>query len=200
MSLTGERHDLWPTPVLMRRVQAPAGYNTQLKDLILARQARAAGVAAGVVDADKTRSDLLRWEDPLIDVLRGWILDVAGSMNAQVGAGRNAVGEDVDMVAEAWAVAYHEWGYHNLHSHHDSAWSGVYYVHTGQIVEGSGHIEFLDPRPAACAREARRNPLHAIPPEPGMLLAFPSWLQHWVTPYEGDSHRICVAFNIGFER
>ena len=29
---------------------------------------------------------------------------------------------------------------------------------------------------------------------------FPSWLQHWVTPYLGDSVRICVAFNIGFER
>lgn len=200
MKLTGERHDLWPTPILTCQVAPPDGYNDQLRTLILSRQTEEEGVKAGVVDANKTRSDLLRWDDPLIKLLREWIFDVADAMNSHVGAGRNTIGAEVGMIAEAWAVTYNEWGYHHLHNHHDSAWSGVYYVHTGQIVEGSGRIEFLDPRPAACAREPRRNPLHAVAPQPGMLLAFPSWLQHWVTPYEGDSERVCIAFNIGFER
>jgi hypothetical protein len=200
MSLTGQWQNLWTTPILVRHVPAPPSYNDQLKDLILQRHAQTSGIAAGVVDADKTRSDLLRWNDPLIDPLREWISEAAETMNATVAAGRTSNGAEVPMHAEAWAVIYHEWGYHNLHSHHDASWSGVYYVHTGRIVEGSGNIELLDPRPAANAREPHRSPLMAIPPEPGMLLAFPAWLQHWVTPYDGDTMRICVAFNIGFER
>jgi len=69
-------------------------------------------------------------------------------LNRYVGAGRNSRGENVEMIAEAWAVVYRDWGYHMLHSHHDSAWSGVYYVHTGQMAPDAGLIEFLDPRPA----------------------------------------------------
>lgn len=121
-------------------------------------------------------------------------------MNTNAVAGTDSRGRQVPMIAEAWAVVYREWGYHNMHSHHDSAWSGVYYVHTGNITPGSGNIEFLDPRPAANASQPARSPLMAFPPEPGLMLMFPSWLQHWVTPYAGDSTRICVAFNIGFER
>ncbi|MFJ2087543.1 TIGR02466 family protein [Micromonospora chokoriensis] len=200
MELIGEAHTMWHTPVLARRVPVPDGYNPQLRELILDRQRRQEGTTAGVVDADKTQSDLLRWDDPLTDTLKTWIAEAVTTLNGHVRAGQDASGADVDMVAEAWAVVYREWGYHNLHSHHDSAWSGVYYVHTGQIVDGSGQIEFLDPRPAACAREPWRPPLHSLAPEPGLLLAFPSWLQHWVTPYEGDSNRVCVAFNAGFKR
>jgi Putative 2OG-Fe(II) oxygenase len=65
---------------------------------------------------------------------------------------------------------------------------------------GSGLIELVDPRPVAAAAGQSRSPLLPIAPEPGLLLAFPSWVQHWVTPYEGDDRRICVAFNVGFAR
>jgi len=199
--LTGEMHALWPTPVLRYRVPADPGYNDALRDVILRRQADPGGTMIGVVDGDKTRSDLLRWpQHEVIDPLRSWIIDAAEAMNMNATAGINSRGEQVDMIAEAWAVVYNAWGYHNMHAHHDSAWSGVYYVSTGKIVEGSGEIEFLDPRPAAGARTPRQSPLTAFVPEPGVMLMFPSWLQHWVTPYEGDSNRICVAFNIGFER
>ncbi len=200
MNLPGELQQLWRTPVLTFRSTASGAYNEQLKELILRRQTDPGGTMIGVVDGDKTRSDLLRWPEPIIAPLKHWILDAATTMNTYAQCGTDSQGREVDMIAEAWAVVYQQWGYHNLHSHHDSAWSGVYYVHTGNITPGSGNIEFLDPRPAANAREAARIPLLAIPPEPGLMLMFPSWLQHWVTPYSGDSTRVCIAFNIGFKR
>jgi hypothetical protein len=28
------------------------------------------------------------------------------------------------------------------------------------------------------------------------MLLWPSWLKHWVHPYQGDGERISVAFNV----
>ncbi|MEU7822997.1 TIGR02466 family protein [Catellatospora sp. NPDC049133] len=197
--MKGQLHSLWSTPVLAFRPPAPDGFNDRLRELILARQSDPGGTMIGVVDADKTRADVLRWPGPEVDQLRSWILDVAEAMNGHVGAGADSRNRPVAMIAEAWAVVYRSWGFHHMHSHPGAAWSGVYYVHTGAFTPGTGAIEFLDPRPAANARTPDRSPLTALDPEPGLMLAFPAWQQHWVTPYAGDSTRICVAFNIGFE-
>ena len=33
-------------------------------------------------------------------------------------------------------------------------------------------------------------------PEVGMMLVFPSWLQHFVDPFFGENERISIAFNV----
>lgn len=188
----------WGTPLYTRSVDPDPAVNDALRDLILERTRRVPSSAVGVRDADKTTSDVLRWEHPAVDQLRGWILDAVGALNDHVGAGRNAAGQEQQMVAEAWAVVYRPGGLHQLHSHHDAAWSGVYYVATGHMTEGTGQLEFVDPRPGAAARQPDRSPLHTLTPAPGLLVAFPAWLRHWVTPYQGDAQRIVIAFNVGF--
>jgi uncharacterized protein (TIGR02466 family) len=178
---------------------APPGFNDELVAVIRTHEE---GIrdTIGMVEGEKSSSDLLRWRHPAIDILRDWILDAALQLNAWSVSGTNEQGHEADMVAEAWAVVYREWGYHALHSHPDSAWSGVYYVSTGDAEAQPGTVEFLDPRNAASAREPGRSPLHTVVPAPGLLIAFPSWLQHWVTPHGGHAERICVAFNVGFLR
>jgi uncharacterized protein (TIGR02466 family) len=200
MTLREHAQVLWPTPFLRRSITRPTGFDAALVAVIREHQASIQGDTIGMVDGEKSPSDLLRWQDPTIDTLRAWILDAALELNAWSGAGRDSRGQDVDMIAEAWAVVYQEWGYHALHSHPDSAWSGVYYVSTGEEGARPGTVEFLDPRSAAIARETSRSPMHTVVPEPGLLIAFPSWLQHWVTPHGGHDARICVAFNVGFGR
>ncbi|WP_435058075.1 2OG-Fe(II) oxygenase family protein [Streptomyces sp. bgisy060] len=189
----------WDTPLYTRTINPDPTSNDALRTLILERTRTTPNSTVGVRDADKTTSDVLRWDHPAIDQLRGWILDAADALNQHVGAGRDAAGQDVAMVAEAWAVVYRPEGIHHLHSHHDAAWSGVYYVSTGRMLPGTGLLQFVDPRPAATAREPERNPLHTLVPAPGLLVAFPAWLRHWVTPYQGDSERIVIAFNVGFK-
>jgi uncharacterized protein (TIGR02466 family) len=39
------------------------------------------------------------------------------------------------------------------------------------------------------------NFLAAVAPQTGMLVIFPAWLVHWVTPYQSDRPRISVSFN-----
>src|SRR5262245_46554458 len=99
MTLQGKLFQQWGVPVLTRRVPAEPGYNDALKDLILARQGEPGGTMIGVVDGDKTRSDLLRWDDPLVEPLKGWILDAAEAMNRDHHAGADSKGNQVTMTA-----------------------------------------------------------------------------------------------------
>ncbi|MEU5108445.1 TIGR02466 family protein [Streptomyces sp. NPDC021354] len=193
------RGTFWGTPLYTRTVNRDLASNEALGDLVMERTRTSVSSSVGVRDADKTTSDVLRWRHPAIDQLRGWILDAACALNDQIGAGRDMAGQQAPMVAEAWAVVYRPEGLHQLHSHHDAAWSGVYYVSTGRMQEGTGLLQFVDPRPGAAAREPGRTPLHTITPVPGLLVAFPAWLRHWVTPYQGDAERVVIAFNVGFE-
>lgn len=95
-----------------------------------------------------------------------------------------------------------EHGDYNLPHHHSgNTWSGVYYVRTGPEVPDqpmSGKIEFLDPR-VRCDVGPKQGFSHtgtmAVTPRAGLLLVFPSYLEHFVHPYYGDGQRITLAFN-----
>ena len=39
----------------------------------------------------------------------------------------------------------------------------------------------------------------SVPPRPGLMVLFPSWLYHWVNPFYGEGERISVAFNVRAE-
>jgi uncharacterized protein (TIGR02466 family) len=190
----------WETPLYTRTVDPDTTGNDALRTLVLEHTRTTPTSTVGIRDADKTGSDLLRRRHPEIARLRGWILDAARALNEHVGAGHDTDDQEAAMIAEAWAVVYRPEGIHQLHSHHDAAWSGVYYVSTGHMAPGTGLLQFVDPRPGAAAREPTRTPLHTITPTPGLLVAFPAWLRHWVTPYQGDAERVVIAFNVGFRR
>lgn len=88
------------------------------------------------------------------------------------------------------------------HTHHDSAWSGVYYVESGAGADGgeAGYLQLLDPRPAAVARQASSGVVR-IQPVPGRMVAFPGWLPHSVrATLSGGGLRICVAWNAAYDK
>jgi len=102
---------------------------------------------------------------------------------------------------EFWANV-NQRGHHNLaHDHFKTGWaaSAVYYVATGGP-EAEGHTVFLNQYslPAFVATPLRpRQAEHAVVPQDGLLLVFPSWLGHRVTPYQGEGERITLALNAG---
>ena len=66
----------------------------------------------------------------------------------------------------------------------------------------SGTIEFIDPRVGIGAIKVPGNPFDEslrLEAEPGMMLMFPSWLKHYVHPYQGPGVRISISFNSWFE-
>lgn len=89
---------------------------------------------------------------------------------------------------------------HHQHTHPNNHISGVYYA---QAEERCGDILFYDPRPQAHLMEpqiAEFTPptmgQYRFKPEAGMMLLFPSWLEHSVEPNLSGRPRVSLAFNV----
>ena len=95
-------------------------------------------------------------------------------------------------------------GEHSLHSHPWSMLSGCFYL---KVPNGAPPIIFQDPRdyhkfihyPIRFGETREKYKLlseYVIHPTDGMLLMWPSWLEHQVPKSQVDDERIVVAFNI----
>ncbi len=83
-------------------------------------------------------------------------------------------------ITSAWSVIYKKGHGANPHEHLPNAWAFVYYLKSN----GDTPLIFNEIN------------LH-VNPKDDMLVIFPSYLIHSVSPHEGDEDRICVAGNIG---
>ncbi len=101
-----------------------------------------------------------------------------------------------------WANINPTGGKNTSHTHPNNYLSGVYYV---AVPEGSGNIEFADPRaqagvimpPTGKWNKFTGNKL-AVDVMPGRLVIFPSWLSHSVPANTSDEERVSISFNIMF--
>ncbi|GAA2770084.1 TIGR02466 family protein [Nonomuraea dietziae] len=174
----------------------------QLRDLILDAEGRDnAAHTFGVIGAQKSSMDILKWDHPAVEWLRSQIREAASAMTRDTLAEHTATVEaEYGLIAEAWAVVYRSGGSHRLHTHHDSIYSGTIYIECGGVSSSSGNLQLFDPRPAAIARGVTPGVL-SIQPRPGLLVCFPSWLPHSVQATQHTSGlRICIAFNASYEQ
>jgi uncharacterized protein (TIGR02466 family) len=191
----------WGTPIYTADFEDGPAHNPELRRLILrAEETDPEAALFGGINAVKSSQDILRWDHPSVAWLRERIADAVTALTrAELGEAAREVAHGIK--AEAWAVVYRSGGSLRPHTHHDSVWSGVYYVEAGDAVHGSdaGHLQLLDPRPAAIARQASSGP-ERIQPVPGRMVAFPGWLPHSVQAIaSGDSLRICIAWNVAYD-
>ncbi len=106
-----------------------------------------------------------------------------------------------DLVVYPWCNINPKGAYNIRHVHNDTNifLSGVYYV---KVPENSGTIRFWDPRGALMHIQRDHEYFNdaiayeEIIPEPGLLLYFPTWIEHEVTPNEVDEDRITISFNL----
>jgi len=107
--------------------------------------------------------------------------------------------EKVDFILWGWAVSYKAGHSQGLHVHPNANVSGVYYVSAppATLEPGdAGKISFYDPRPrATMAQLPFQVTRHRIAPVPGDMYLFPAWLEHSVSPFQGEGTRLCIAFN-----
>jgi len=80
----------------------------------------------------------------------------------------------------------------NLHHTHEHTLSGVFYL---EVPEDSGRLTLVDPRirNLGLAGEERN---FSVAAQPGGVLLFPAWLEHFVGPNLSDHERLSVAFNL----
>lgn len=111
-------------------------------------------------------------------------------------------------IGTMWSIINPPGSSNRAHVHPGCIWSGVYYI---QAPEGSGNIEFIEPRTVHLMNQPTYVPNQRRPkdcwtkvnftPTPGKMIIFPSWLYHAVNPNmsteEGDAaNRIIISFNL----
>ena len=107
-------------------------------------------------------------------------------------------------IKSMWAIINEQNAWNQKHHHSNSDISAAYYI---SAYENCGDIVFYDPRPARVykhpiAKEASNlnATVNSIKPEPGLLVLFPSYLEHSVNPNMSDKKRIVISFNLSLEK
>jgi uncharacterized protein (TIGR02466 family) len=185
----------WPTPVYRRQHDTVGDVNAALAEHIRRRSREEPSAKASNLGAWQSRADLLRADAPAVQRLIAWISEAVAALERLVLPTPSDAGHPV---AEAWGMLYRARDAQGVHVHPGSVWSGVYYVEVPELAGEQGGLELLDPRTARRVRHG--TGVHRIAPSPGLLVAFPSWLEHRVRPHDAPGERIAVAFNVGYRR
>lgn len=112
------------------------------------------------------------------------------------------IGETAVEITGCWANLYAPGAAHRAHSHPNNYLSAVYYVRTWP---GADTINFHDPRsqagvirPPVTELTTANTDQVVVRVKDGMLLVFPSYLQHSVDANAGSESRVSVSFNLMF--
>ncbi len=106
----------------------------------------------------------------------------------------------LSLLAEAWGNIYKANDFQIPHIHHDSVWSGVYFVRVPQrMKEGEGVLTLYDPRLPSRLHPPETTTMRIVP-KAGEIVVFPSWLRHSVSPHRSTTDRVSIAFNVGLDR
>lgn len=110
-----------------------------------------------------------------------------------------------------WFQIQNGMSFHDVHTHGNCSWSGVYYVQIDPapkrhqhsvLAKLNGVTRFYGPYTQwqsgaymDFGNAYLQNNVIDIEPEVGKLVLFPSYLPHMAMPYEGDLDRIIISFN-----
>lgn len=104
-----------------------------------------------------------------------------------------------------WINYGYKGDFNPIHTH-DSLLSGCFYIHQDdnimQEMEAGSHGRATSSIPGMThfVHDLNYHPFnrftYANKFEKGKLIMFPSWLTHWVNPFQSDGERVTIAFNI----
>ena len=146
--------------------------------------------------------DFLEHDHDSVRALRAWIRDsfYSAVAHANQRVWRAGIAVDVD-IHESWCHITRDGGYHDIHAHPDSSWSAIYYLDVGDMRGGTtnGVNRFYNPNHSmyvdagtAWMQQQTSTDFFA---DPGMLVIFPSWVQHSAITYRGTRDRLVIAAN-----
>jgi uncharacterized protein (TIGR02466 family) len=205
-----QRH--WAVPMAVHHFAHSADVNPVLADVFRAIRAADQRTFPGGLYA--STDDLLRKIDlvefsTLIKFIVASLNATAQAANANAWpAGRH--GLELELMG-VWFQIQNGGSFHDVHTHGNCSWSGVYYVQIDtpdrrrahpQFGALNGATRFYSPlfmhlggayvdRGNAWMQQSTMD----VMPEAGDLVLFPSFLPHKAMPYSGDCDRIIVSFN-----
>ncbi len=199
---------LFATPLVVDTLQSAEGLRL-LRLAIEAEQARdAAGVSISNIGGWHSNTQMIDWGGEAARALAYKAMTMADAQTVDV---KSPAKSRYEWVPEMWANVSKAGAANQYHCHPGSFWSAVAYVDDGYAGDDDaglgGELQLLDPRMPTVAMaapdlvfagpdgSALRTEL-SIRPRTGMIVLFPSWLQHAVRPFAGTETRISIAINL----
>lgn len=224
MSLAPGFHALWPTPMGVHRYADAQALNPLLVRIfgaLRATQSAARGEPAGAFFASDDdllqRVQLPEWQALVRFVVQGLSETVGQANRGAWPAAGSGTGLPLQVALEGlWFQCSNRGAFHDVHTHGNCSWSGVYCVQVDPPERRRAHptygalngaTRFYGPPFAQLGGahvdlgNAYLQPPHVdLDPVPGQLLLFPSWLAHQALPYDGALDRVIVSFNASVHR
>ena len=189
---------LWPTVLLKRMLPDTQAANREL--------------ARCIEDLDSKHQDLTTdyRSDDLFTLEHAAAVWLRECVNVTISDYFRHLGMDFDIrwSLQAWANVNRFGDYHDYHNHPHAYLSGTYYVRVPSEREAlqtrsavrPGCLTLSDPRSSANMTDIKGDhyvdPEYTIDPEPGMILLWPAFVNHFVHPNLSKQPRLSVSFNV----
>jgi len=155
------------------------------------------------------KSNVAGWQSDILTKPNLEISKLVGIINSQLYNLREEFGikdEFSFQLNNLWININSKFSFNRPHVHPGSVVSGVYYV---SVPKNSGNIVFNHPSRTQqyhiqddaikVSTDINSSTWH-ITPDAGLLILFPSWLEHYVEPNNNEDERISIAFNAHIEK
>lgn len=205
-----EMIDAWTTPLFVTTNPDHEFLKQDLLDYIYQYRAQQNSAVASEVAVTakhqlyESKLCFLESELPAVMELRRMLEELLSEAATAVNQGSWPEGSHGDArIIESWFHVTENGGYHDVHSHPNCSWCGIYYLEPGECELGSrnGVNRFYDPRinadhyADAGSAYLNQQGFWDFEPVEGQIVLFPSYLKHSALPYFGDKDRIIIAFN-----
>lgn len=203
-----ETRHLFSTPLAVDSLASEEGMQ-MLRDAVAAEQARdSTGVQISNINGWHSNTQMLEWGGEAAKALAYKAMQMA---DAHTVDSKSPHKTRYGWIPEMWANVSGKGAANQYHTHPGSFWSVVAYLDDGYNGDDDpklgGELQLQDPRmpmirmtaPDLRILGADKKPQAtepAIRPRTGMIVMFPSWLQHAVRPFHGEGTRISIAINL----
>jgi uncharacterized protein (TIGR02466 family) len=183
--------DVFPTRIWQARLDVLQPRFAEWTSWVLALRASSPTPAGRTNRGGWNSKDMDVLERPVWAPLRQAIHGACVTALSEMGRGQDA------FELQSWVNLHERGGFNFLHMHEASLLSGSFYL---KVPAGAGALTFRDPRPGVLHGVVKGSvpnghaDIH-LQPSSGLLVLFPSWMEHYVEPHESDETRICIAFN-----
>lgn len=203
-----ETRHLFATPFVVDRLQTAEGIGLLRQAILSERERDRTGMQISNIGGWHSNTRMIEWGGEAARALAYKAMTMADAITVDSGSPKSS---RYDWLPELWANVSRN-GHANFHhTHPGSFWSAVAYIDDGYEDSDDpalgGELQLLDPRMPMVRMTAPdlrlidpdggpQNNEPMIRPKTGMIVMFPSWLQHAVRPFRGRGMRISVAINL----
>jgi uncharacterized protein (TIGR02466 family) len=195
LAARGQMENIFATPIFRHVLADADALNAELRELILERERRVASQTKSNQGGWQSSADFFGWGGSAVGALERHVRTAVKVATARAGI---PLSPALEFQLFGWGAVNRKGHYNTGHVHPGATWSGVYYVDPGDDPDPEGAVlEFEHPVVAAVMTffPGLFPSARVVRPEAGMMVMFPSYLQHGVRLYRGERPRICVPFN-----